>query len=287
MPVSLIFTIRPLAAAEKPASLGRAAHAAILRLIGDSDPALATRLHDDDGPKPLTVSNVIGLEARQHMARVYPDRRYRLRVTLLTPALEAIAAAWRPAALAPLDLDGLLWRIEQITDNPGDDPWAGRAAYEELATALLARHATSARWTFEFATPVTFRQRGLNQPLPLPALTFGSLLERWNAFAPIALPDETRRFAEECIAVSRFELRSRSDPTKGGAPQIGAIGRVTYAAVNRDRYWLACIDALAHFTLFSGIGAGVARGYGQARLLDDDYTGARPNTTGQADGLSA
>ncbi len=269
MPVSLVFTIRPLAAAQTPASLGRAAHAAVLRLINDANPALAAQIHDDDGPKPLTVSNVIGLEARNHTAHVHPDRWLRLRVTLLTPALEAIAATWRPDALAPLDLDGLLWRVEAVTANPVDDPWAGSAAYEKLASAVINRSAAPSRWTFEFATPVTFRQRGLNQPLPLPALTFGSLLERWNAFAPIAFPDEVRRFAEECIAVSRFDLRSRSEPTKGGIPQIGAVGRVTYAAVNRDRYWLACIDALARFALFGGIGASTTRGYGQARLLDE------------------
>ncbi|MCS7289333.1 MAG: CRISPR-associated endoribonuclease Cas6 [Roseiflexus sp.] len=270
MPVSLIFTIRPLASAQTSSSLGRAAHAAVLRLINDADPTLAAQIHDDDGPKPLTVSNVIGLEARNHSAHVHPDRQYRLRVTLLTPALEAIAATWRPDTLGPLDLDGVLWRVERITGDPADDPWAGSSTYEKLASAVINRSAAPSRWTFEFATPVTFRQRGLNQPLPLPALVFGSLLERWNAFAPIAFPDEARRFAEECIAVSRFNLHSRSEPTKGGVPQIGATGRVTYAAVNRDRYWLACINTLARFALFSGIGASTTRGYGQARLLDSD-----------------
>ncbi len=273
MPVSLVFVVRPIEATQTPALLGRAAHAAVLRLINAADPALAAQIHDDDGPKPLTVSNVIGLEVRNHIAHVHPDRRYRLRVTLLTPALEAITATWRPDALAPLDLDGLLWRVEQTIIDPADDPWTGISTYESLASAVINRSAAPVRWTFEFATPVTFRQRGLNQPLPLPALTFGSLLERWNAFAPIAFPDEVRRFAEERLAVSRFDLRSRSEPTKGGVPQIGAVGRITYAAVNRDRYWLACIDALARFALFSGIGASTTRGYGQARLLDE---GARP-----------
>ena len=77
----------------------------------------------------------------------------------------------------------------------------------------------------------------------------------------------------ECIAVSRFDLRSRAEPTKGGVPQIGAVGRITCTAVNRDRYWCACIDALARFAFYSGIGAGATRGYGQARLLDADQEG--------------
>ena len=107
MPRSIVFTIRPLTEARVPALLGRAAHAAVLRLIADADPSLAAQIHDDDGPKPLTVSHVLGLDARNHAAIVRPDGRYHLRVTLLTPALETLATAWQPATLPLLDLDGV------------------------------------------------------------------------------------------------------------------------------------------------------------------------------------
>ena len=280
MPRSIVFTIRPLTEARVPALLGRAAHAAVLRLIADVDPSLAAQIHDDDGPKPLTVSHVLGLDARNHAALVRPDGRYHLRVTLLTPALETLATAWQPATLPLLDLDGVMWCVEQMTADPGGHPWAGSATYETLAHAVLTRSVAPTRWTFEFVAPVTFRQRGLTQPLPTPALIFGSLLDKWNAFAPLAFPEEVRRFATECIAVSRFDLRSRAEPTKGGVPQIGAVGRMTCTAVNRDRYWCACIDALARFAFYSGIGAGTTRGYGQARLLDADQEGESASLRG-------
>jgi CRISPR-associated endoribonuclease Cas6 len=64
---------------------------------------------------------------------------------------------------------------------------------------------------------------------------------RRRSTAPLALPEEVRRFAAECLAVSRFELRSAAEPAKNGAIQVGAVGRCSYAAVNRDRYWLACM----------------------------------------------
>lgn len=269
MPLALIWTIRPRAAARVPANLSRAAHAAILRLVDAADAELAARVHDDEGPKPLTVSNILGLNPRGREALVRPDLDYGLRVTLLNPALEALAAAWHAAAVSPLDLDGLLWDVTAVTADPAAHPWAGYASYEDLAAPALLRAAGSpARWTFEFAAPVTFRQRGLNQPLPTADLTFGSLLDKWNAFAPLALPEEVRRFAAECIAVSRFDLASRAEPTKGGVPQVGAVGQVTYVAVHRDRYWLACIDTLARFAFYSGVGAGAARGFGRARLVD-------------------
>ncbi|HWQ11201.1 MAG TPA: CRISPR system precrRNA processing endoribonuclease RAMP protein Cas6 [Roseiflexaceae bacterium] len=270
MPTALVLIIRPAAAGDVQPDLARAAHAAVLRLIATANADLAARLHDDDGPKPLTVSNLIGLTPRGRVAAVTPDRTYWLRLTLLTPELEALVEGWTPEAIGVLDLDGTAWRVEALAADEATHPWAGRASYEGLAAPALLRAAGGpTRWTLEFAAPVTFRQRGLTMPLPLPDLVFGSLLDRWNAFAPLALPEEVRRFAAECVAVSRFELRSQAPLGKGGAPQIGAVGRCTYTAVNRDRYWLACVETLARFALYGGVGAGTARGFGQVRLLEE------------------
>jgi CRISPR-associated endoribonuclease Cas6 len=155
-----------------------------------------------------------------------------------------------------------------VTAEARAHPWAGSAGFDALLGAAMRDVAGGApgRWTLEFATPVTFRQGGRNQPLPLPELVFGSLLDRWNALAPLPLPDETRRFVAEALAISRFELRSTAVATRGGALQIGALGRCTYVATSHDRYGLACVTALARFAFYSGVGAGTARGFGQARL---------------------
>ena len=268
MPTALVFTIRPQVAASVPSSLGRATHAAILRLIQAADPSLSARIHDGEGVKPLTVSNVLGLGPGR-FSPAHPDRDYTLRVTLLTPELEAIAAEWTPDAIGELDLDGQIWQVRARATQTDDHPWASSASYEQIAAPLLDRPAElPARWDVQFASPVTFRRRGVNLPMPMPELVFGSLLEKWNAFAPIALPDEVRRFAEERLAVSRYELRTLAGPTSGGALQIGAVGRCTYVAIGHDRYWQACITTLARYAYYAGIGAGTARGLGQARLLD-------------------
>lgn len=268
MPSAIVYSLTPANQASVPSSLGRATHAAVLRLIRDADPALAAQIHDDEGVKPLTVSNVGGLGPGK-FTRVEPGRSYTLRVTLLTPALEAMAADWTPEALGGLDLDGQQWRVTGRATTGEESPWAGSTSYEELARPLLERPAElPARWELGFVSPVTFRRRGLNMPLPLPELVFGSLLEKWNGFAPIALPEEARRYAEECLAVSRYELRTAASPTSGGALQIGAVGRCTYIAAHRDRYWQACITALARLAFYSGVGAGATRGFGQARLLE-------------------
>ncbi len=266
MPTALVFTIRPLQARSVPASLGRATHAAFLRLIDAADPALAARIHDEEGRKPLTVSNVLGLGS-ERFSETDPARDYFLRVTLLTPELEQIAANWRPEHLGELDLDGTPWQVTARAEQASEHPWAGGATYEQLAAPLLERpDDLPNRWTIRFSSPVTFRRRGVNMPFPLPELVFGGLLEQWNAVAPIALPEEVRRYAEECIAISRYDLRTMAGPTNGGAIQIGALGRCTYIATNRDRYWLACITTLGRLAFYSGVGAGTTRGFGQARV---------------------
>lgn len=267
MPQAIVFTIRPSETARVPGNLSRAAHAAILRLIQAADPALASRIHDDDGRKPLTVSNVWGLGGKP-TATVDPSRDYYLRVTLLSAELERLAGEWTPERIGELDLDGHPWRIVGRAASAAEHPWAGSATYQQLAQPLLNRPASlPSVWTLEFASPVTFRQRGLNMPFPLPDLVFGSLLEQWNASSELALPDEVRRYASECLAINRYDLRSAAAPTSGGVLQIGAVGRCSYRATTGDRYWRACIDVLAGFAFYSGVGAGTTRGFGQTRLL--------------------
>ena len=104
-------------------------------------------------------------------------------------------------------------------------------------------------------------------PIPLPELVFGSLLQRWNAYAPVVFPEEVQRYARECLGVSRYQLASRIVHVKGAGRRVGAVGVVTYTSLNYDRYWMSLIQTLAAFAVFSGVGAGTAMGLGQARAL--------------------
>lgn len=268
MPQAIVFTLRPSVAASVPGNLSRAAHASILRLIRAADPDLAARIHDDDGRKPLTVSNILELNMGARSVTVDPNRDYHLRVTLLSAELERIAAAWTAENIGELDLDGYVWRVTARTANAAEHPWAGSATYHQLVQPLISRPVDVPHtWTLEFASPATFRQRGMTMPLPLPDLVFGSLLEQWNASSELALPEEVRRYATECLAINRYGLRSARASTSGGAIQIGAVGQCSYRAMTGDRYWRACVDVLASFAFYSGVGAGTTRGFGQTRLV--------------------
>ncbi len=288
--LSLVLTLRPTAAGTLPPRLGRAAHAILLQRVAARDPVLATQMHDDTGPKPLTCSDLLGPRRRE---QVLPEQTYTLRYTALTaPVAAALADAF--AVGDTLTFEGVDFEIVDVglplsngewrhaagesgagpkskIENPKSD-WVGADDYQALAARHLlpAGPAPRGAWTFMLAAPLAFQSKGKTQPLPLPELVFGSLAQRWNAFAPVALPEEgVRRYAEELVAVSRFELRSAPGWDRGPGLRIGAIGRVAYRALNRDRYWLAVFSLLAEYALYAGVGAMTTVGMGQVRAILD------------------
>ncbi|MCX8063180.1 MAG: hypothetical protein N3D16_11420, partial [Anaerolineales bacterium] len=60
--VSVILPLKPVPdqQTKEVSWWGRAAHALLLRAIQQLNPALAQTLHDEDGLRPFTVSNLLG-----------------------------------------------------------------------------------------------------------------------------------------------------------------------------------------------------------------------------------
>lgn len=67
-----------------PANLGRASHALFLRLLALADAALATQLHDAEGPRPFTCSNLWGARPVRGEMAISLEETYFLRYTLLS-----------------------------------------------------------------------------------------------------------------------------------------------------------------------------------------------------------
>lgn len=305
--LSLVLTLRPATETALPPRLGRAAHAILLARIAARDPALAEATHEGDSPRPITASELIG--GRYGDRRVSPEQRYTLRYTALT-AETAAALATAFAVGDTLTFEGVTFTVEAIEPLPNGEgqiangapdshnpqstiqnpkskihnrkstienqpsPWAACDDYQSLAARYLlpAGPAPASRWTFVLASPTAFRSQGQTQPFPLPGLFFGSLVKRWNAFAPVALPEDgIKRYAEEMVVISRFSLRSAPGWDRGQGERrglrIGSIGKIAYSALNRDRYWLSVLGLLAAFALYSGVGAQTTMGMGQVREL--------------------
>jgi CRISPR-associated endoribonuclease Cas6 len=266
--ISLLLTLRPLDSDRPAASLptwwGRASQALALQIFDQLDPTLAAALHDGSSLRPFTASTLMG---RMNEGRLDPQGSYALRFTGLTqPVSQLLASAVQPGGpLAPgasLQLDYQSFQVEAL--QTGDHLWAGQAGYSELAAAALAGEAPR-QIGFLLASPTSFRSAGKQVPLPLPELLFGSLVDRWNAFAPLAFPAEVRRYAQECLAVARYSLRTRPVGAKEGGARVGALGQISYVTLNYDRYWMGVLAVLADFARYGGIGGGTAMGLGQAR----------------------
>jgi CRISPR-associated endoribonuclease Cas6 len=292
--LSLVLTLRPVESVlntqENPLPLwwGRAAHALLLDVVKGVDDILAEKLHSgDSGPRPFTASTLMGSSMSDGLDK---DQTYLLRLTAIRHDIAAILIeATESGYLSPtktIELDNIPFQIETIEPQPSienrrealpseqssitnpESPWSALTSYQELSAPYLLGQVDASRLvTLSFTSPVVFKSGGIHIPVPMSDLVFGSLLDRWNAFAPIAFPPEVRRYAEECLAISRYRLSSRVVPVKGRGRRIGGVGKVTYITLNYDRYWMSVIHTLSAFALFSGVGTGTAMGLGQCRVI--------------------
>lgn len=269
MLLSIILVLTSKIDVEVPAATGRSNYAAALRAIGSIDAALAERTHAGEGPKPLTCSYIWEGKARRDLMPIHKGKPYTVRLTGLTGevsrALQAALLEKRPQVW---ELSSHKFDVADVICDPARHPWSGRTSYEELAAAHMIRKDPEPQTTIEFASPTAFRSAGLTMPMPLPNLVFGSLVERWNAFSTVPLDPQMRQFGSEGIAVSRYRMESIAADQKNAALRIGGVGQTTYRAVVRDRYFHCVMQMLAHFALYSGVGAQTASGMGQARCLD-------------------
>lgn len=276
MLISIILTLTSPAPASLPAHLGRANYAAVLSRLAQIDPALVQRIHDGDGPKPLTCSGLLNAPPQGESVPIAPNQPYYLRVTGLTPEVsQGLQQGLLHDPPAVWELDHHPFQVVEVISDAARQPWSGTSSYETLAAAQLLRgEALPRQVTLEFASPTAFKSKEMHIPVPMPGLVFGSLVERWNTFSPVTISPELRRFGEEMVAISRYKLESRPVPSKPGAGKaglrMGGVGRVTYAALGGDRYWLGLLHMLANFALYSGVGVQTSVGMGQVRLVEGE-----------------
>lgn len=269
MLIAIVLTLTSATDATLPAHLGRANYAATLAALQRLDPALGPLLHDGEGPKPLTCSGLLNGHSYRDNVQIRAGEPYYVRMTGLTPvASQALAAVLLENPPETWPLANHPFAVVNACCDASQDGWSGRTTYETLAAAqLLQTGGLPHKVTLQFHSPTSFQSRSMHVPAPLPNLVFGSLVDRWNAFSPVTLSPDVRRFGEELVALSHYRLESQVVQQKSGAPIIGGIGRATYTALGGDRYWLATMQMLADFALYSGVGVKTTIGMGQVRRV--------------------
>lgn len=297
MLISCVFTLQPEEPVTVPVDLGRATHSWFLTQLRQAAPALAERLHEPNAPKPFTVSALQGTgPGSQGQVALKPEREYWLRVTSFEPELSRrLVEEVVPTLPDEVRLAETTFALKGATCDPQEHPWAGQTTFETLAQEhLLGTRKPDRKLTLRFASPTTFRRTegetsltddqgrayrvaGHNVPLPLPGLVFDSYLQRWNAFAPVALHPDVKRYAQECVAISRYRLQTVLVEF-GAARHVGFVGRCQFMALVHDPYWLRLLNLLAAFAFYAGTGHRTTRGLGQTKVVGPkSEVGGRPD----------
>jgi CRISPR-associated endoribonuclease Cas6 len=282
--LSIVLTLHAEQVVIVPANLGRATHAWFLGQVQAHDAALAASLHEANQERPFTVSNLWGMHRANRRAAggqrgpagaeevtLTPQQPCYLRLSSLQPELtQVLTERLLPALPETITLAGATLRVASVASTADEHPWAGRASYPALVQEHTLGQAPAPGLALRFGSPTVFKSQEQFVPLPLPKLVFESLARRWNAFAPLNLPEEVSRFAGETMAISRYQLRTErmvfgADADRRALP--GFVGTVGYSFRNKDRYWMGLIHLLAAFALYGGVGLQVAMGLGQAKRL--------------------
>jgi len=282
MPLAVVISLTPSDPTTAPAALGRAVHGWLLRRVEAGDPALAQRLHEGEGPRPFTASNLWGTgRAVGGRVNLVPPRSYWLRLTTLSEEMSAALERALPAAGERVELDGVPLVVQKVTAVASEHPWAGRATYADLVQSYTLSPGPWPRAvTLRFASPTVFRHEGRDLPLPLPELVFGGYLRKWNAFSPLTLPEEALRYATECVALGRYHLRSHlvSYEAADKGAHVGFTGEARFRFLVGDAYWTRLMCLLAAYAFWAGTGYRTTEGLGQTQAL------AEPGVGGQGAG---
>jgi len=286
MLTSLVLKLQSPEAVTLPSNLGRASQALFFRLMAGYDAALAEALHESSQVKPFTVSNLIMGKRQRGEVHVAAQEVGWLRFTGLVAEVSQVLQAICHEPPVTVELDGFRLRVTGATLDGQAHRWAGQVSYQELAVPYLLgeKRRLSSSMSLEFVSPTTFRSKGVFVPFPMSSLVFGSLLDRWQAHAPIALHPEVRRYAEELVGVNFFEGRSQMLPHKDGGQVVGFTGEARFQALNRDGYWLSVLHLLADFAFYSGVGYQTTIGLGQVRKQVSESVSQRSASQSLADG---
>jgi len=201
------------------------------------------KLHDAKGPKPFTLGVIKGEQPALRITFLNEDL-----YAQLSPPLWGLVGKEVP-------IGGRPYRITALLEE--GHPWAGLTTYPRL----FQTEPTSDYPLF-FASPAFFRRWGTHYPLPEPRLVFGSLLKRFQAFAPVK-PREDLNEAFEHLTLRHYELKTQ--PIEHDVRGVGFRGRATFHLLEAQgdeetRRWLT---ALWRFSFYAGVGAKTTLGFGQ------------------------
>jgi CRISPR-associated endoribonuclease Cas6 len=266
---SVVLELSAANTATIPATMGHLAHGLFLDLVRQVDPALSTRLHDEPGYRPFTVSPLSGAQMQNDTLLLEPGRPCRLRITLLDGGSlwQNLSRCFLEVQPMTLRLNAAEFQLNRMLSTPTADAtgWAGFTDWQTLATTC-----SHSAITMYFASPTAFSMGDRHFALfPEPMLVWDSLMRVWNSYAPPILKiDKTalREFISQHVVVSDYTLRTTTLHFPKHK-QKGFVGTCSYL-MRQEGAESAQLAALAEFSRYAGVGSKTTMGMGQVRAGD-------------------
>ena len=148
---------------------------------------------------------------------------------------------------------GQNYRVREVLQE--GHAWSGLTTWSKLMSSPGAPTVS-----LSLASPTLFRHQGRDWPVLDPKLLVRSLVQRFNAFAPLSVPEGIAQGLVDNLFPSHYRLH-----TVFREPVMGFVGSAQLVLAEPDpelQIWLA---ALARLAFYSGVGAKTALGFGQAR----------------------
>ena len=267
MLTSLVIQVEALNDGEINGATGRATHGFWYKQWEKADAKTADALHKERDVPPFSLSPLMELprpkNGNTHVTRGISAW---FRVATLNGQLsEKLITHWAANLPTEIELAGIKWAITGIADSPEKHPWAKQISYQDLASRHLFNNRPPSRWKLSFETPVTFNSGLGHLPFPLPNNLIGSWMRRWQAFAPLALPEELTQSVRERLMVNHFNMVT-IPVRQGKRVLIGGQGSYSLKSIKMPASERAQVNLLANFAFFCGSGYKTTQGMGMTSL---------------------
>ncbi|ACL15518.1 CRISPR system precrRNA processing endoribonuclease RAMP protein Cas6 [Methanosphaerula palustris] len=262
---------------EIPLHEGYQLYSALLGLMKGSSPNVSQRVHDS----PISSFSLGGFKGpfqqtdSANRKRVIPNQPYHLRIGITDPRDEEILHHLAmPFILGHrvLSLDQGDFNVVHIEDQSVSiDDWVHQN--RNYTRPLL-------EFNFETVTCIQYRNSTVTEMYPNRIAVFNSILSKWNRVFPNenrldASRDDFGRYLVERpnffnLATYSVLTNTVTDQKKRLNKPIfkqGFVGPCRYSfTTNTPEWFRTTILLLSRFAEYSGVGSGVARGYGQVKV---------------------
>lgn len=227
----LVCRIRALDNFKISNQMGEAVQQLCINSVAQINKALATEL-DRSGvsdAKPYSVSGIFGLDLFDELhGNIKTGDTAWLQICGLradiTDALDRFFIARRPTEI---EIDRHPWSLEHAE-------WIQHTTYRALLSQAKQDNPPE-RVTFEFITPVSFRSKGMDLPLPTPRNLFTSLERALRGMTGYQIPLEFNAFLDYFLVVEDYELVTKKRYLQDTL-HTGFVGKIQYGLLKHNDY---------------------------------------------------